>query len=94
MIVGDESLCLCHLVLFPIHCYVVSYSIVIAAGIMVLLAIAISVEIAMNFLGTNLVSSVAPAVCQRYGMVCLRLPRRGFLLSIYWQTIFVSCSWL
>lgn len=71
--------CVCViLVLFPFDCYVVVTllfitSIVIAAGIMVLLGIATSVEIPMNFLGTNSVSSVAPAVCQRYGLVCLRL---------------------
>lgn len=39
----------------------------IAVGIMVSLDIATSVEIPMSFLGINLVRSVAPAVCHRYG---------------------------
>lgn len=48
-----------HLVLFPFECNVVTLlliiSVVIAVGIMVLLGAATSVEIPMNFLGTNLV---------------------------------------
>ena len=50
----------------------------ITVGIMAILAIATSVEIPMNFLGINSVRSVALAVCQRYGLVYLRLPRGRF----------------
>jgi hypothetical protein len=72
-----------YLVLLPLFdCDIVTLlfitTIVIAAGIMVLLAIATSVEIPMNFLGTDLVRWVAPAACQRYGVLCLRLTRCGF----------------
>jgi hypothetical protein len=58
--VMNPCVCVSHLVLLPLfNCDIVTLlfitTIVIVVGIMVLLAIATSVEIPMNFLGTDMV---------------------------------------
>lgn len=59
--------------------YFLFITFIITVGIMVLLAIAIIVEIPKNFHGMNSATSVAPAVIQRYGLLCLRLSLESFV---------------